>query len=199
MTVQSRRRPMIGMPASGSIVSPIGNSGGGSKSKKFACATCRISFETPEGQRAKCPLCESQKDRMQLLEALRELKDRLERTTNELARLRPLVDLVAAMHTALKVTGVDDLTFLKSVAYRYRQDGSVTLEVLNGVRGATMSAPVGFLAKSKVGEAEIYQCTSVGGLTLAHYVAEAMRSVGPQTAMQHLVRAMSDHLTGGMR
>lgn len=206
MTAVQSRRLLIGRPASGSVVSRVRDPGNDVFAQKYACATCKITYEVPRGQKSKCPLCESRDEHRLVLEALRDHRDRLERATNELARLRPLVDLVAAMRGAVAETGPDDLVFLKTVAYRFRQDGSVTLKVLTGRGKGNKQIPIGFLvvparrtARSLQCEPEVHTCTSIGGLALSRYVAEALRSVGPQTTMQHLVRAMNDHLPGGLQ
>jgi hypothetical protein len=166
--------------------------------RKFQCSTCRIAYDVPRGQKAQCPLCQASAEVAQMREALLEMKNKLEAATNELNRLRPQVDLVLAMRDALDLIGVEDRTFLKSVAYRYRAGEAVTLHVTMaqtaGRRGRVERTPNGFLAKCPTGN-EAHHCTSIGGLALAQYTRESLATVGPVTTMQHVMRALSGHLT----
>lgn len=196
--VQSRR-PSIGRLRTGSVVSRVNDPGNGGFTQKYACATCQITYEVPRGKISKCPLCVSRESEQQLRAALQEHRTRLERAINELNRLKPLLDLVVAMRSALEVTGPEDLTFLKSVGYRFRDNDSIRLKVLSGRNKDNRTTPIGFvLDHMQARDPEVHKCTSIGGLALAGYVEQSMRTVGRHTTMQHLLHALNDHLTGGL-
>lgn len=105
------------------------------------------------------------------------------------------------MSAALELTDSTDLTFLKDVIYRYREDkSSVNLKITHGAgpkRGRR--APVnGFLALWRGGdEPEPHVCTSVGGVALASYYDEATRATGSAAALATLNRAMAPVLAAG--
>lgn len=170
---------------------------------KVACARCQITYEVPRGFRPKCPLCDAKSEVDQIRQALLESQNKLEMLTNEVGRLRSQVDLVMAIRDALEITGVEDLTFLKSVMYRYRDDRSVTLKVTHGgspLRGRASAARAnGFVAMVKGGAPEAHACSSAGGMAVAAYLAEGLRTTGPVSTMQNLIRAMNQHLPGGVR
>lgn len=184
-----------------SIQAPMRDPANDRYAKRFACARCKITYDVPEGVRAQCPLCDAQAEVDQMRRALLEANNKLELQTNELNRLRPQVDLVAAMRQALELADSEDLTFLKSVAYRCRAGEPVSLKVMLVMpaggprqrRGRAMK-PNGFVAVFRDHE-ETHRCTSMGGLALARYVGEGLASVGPISTMQHVMRAMSEYLS----
>lgn len=159
-----------------------------------------VIYEVPRGRQAQCPVCKAEDDVDQLRQALLEARNLLERQTNELNRLRPLVDLITAMRQALEVLGPEDRMFMKSVAYRFRAGETISLQVFaRSQRGkrrpsSTNSEPIGFVAVTRTGN-ERHECSSLGGLAMAEYVRDSLTTVGPITTMQHLMRAMSNELT----
>ena len=169
-------------------------------SRTYRCATCVITYELPQGQKAQCPACKAMAEVGQMRQALLQANNKLEQLTNELNRLRPQVDLVIAMRQALDLTGAEDRAFLKSVAYLHRAGEVVTLKPLLVLEAGRRNrgrrpTPNGFVAVIH-GREETHRCTSIGGLALAQYTQEGLASVGPITTMQHLMLAMSAHLTG---
>jgi hypothetical protein len=180
-----------------SIQAPIRDPANDAYARKYSCATCKVTYELPRGMRAQCPLCKAVAEVDQLRQALLEAKNKLELRTNELTKLRPQVDLVIAMRSALDLLGPDDRMFLKSVAYRHRAGESITLQVVtiqrHSFRGRVKRVPSGFVAAFQSAP-ETHMCTSMGGLALAQYVSEDLATVGPVTTVQHLMRAMSAHL-----
>jgi hypothetical protein len=172
---------------------------------RFACSGCQITYYVPLGKKAQCPLCAAERRVEELQAALMVLKNQLEATENSASRLRSTVDITFAMREALDVTNDEDLTFLKSVLYRFRADkSSIGLRVTHGSAGASPSngrrqqvaPPNGFLALPRGGEPEAHLCSSVGGVAIAGYFEEAVRASGAPSAMVTIMRAVNQALIG---
>jgi hypothetical protein len=168
---------------------------------RFACSFCQITYYVPLGLKAQCPLCEAERRVKELQAALMVLKNQLEQSENSAARLRTTVDITVAMRDALDITNAKDLTFLKSVLYRYRADRSaIGLRVTHGSAqgtGRRQHAPAnGFLALPRGGEPEAHLCSSAGGVAIAGYFEEAARTSGLPYAMTTIMRAVNPSLTG---
>ena len=161
---------------------------------KYACSVCQITYYVPIKQKAHCPLCDAARRVTELQAAMTVVRNQLALREAEFVRLQTTVDLTQAMRNALDIAGEDDLTFLKSVLYRFRDDkASIGLRVTHGGRATVRatSAPVnGFLALPRGLEPEAHICTSIGGVAIAGYFDEAVRTAGTPFAMTVLIRAL---------
>lgn len=122
------------------------------------------------------------------------MRNQLALATDTAAAMQTAVDVQVAMRRALTVADTNDLAFLKSVLYRFRDDRtSIRLAVLR--RPGKCAKVSGFHALPKTGEPEIHECTSVGGVALAGYFDEAARARGSADAMTTLIRALNQCLS----
>lgn len=173
---------------------------------QYSCSICLITYPVPMGKKAKCPLCDERARVRQLQQDLMILTRQIETSENANAKLRTSVDSVSAMKDALTVADERDLTFLKALLYQFRADKSgVVLRPTHGKarpstahNGKQVAPANGFLLKVGDCEWEAHACTSVGGIAIAGYFEEALRSAGYATAMTILMRAVGPHLTGGV-
>lgn len=196
----SRRGQAVTMPAQARTAEQQSDLG-----VQYACSKCAISYHVQRGQKAQCPLCVSERRNFELQAAMNGQRNELERLHDEVTRLQVAVDLIAAMRDALSTIGVDDLTFLKSVLYRYRAEkGSIQLRATHGQglrrvrqqRGGTDQPAVnGYLVETRNGEPEAHLCSSIGGVAIASYYQEAVRTSGAPQALATLMRALGPTLT----
>lgn len=101
------------------------------------------------------------------------------------------------MRDALDLINDDDRMFLKSVLYRWRKDKMIRLKVMHAEHEGERKA-MGFIADTRVGEPEVYQCTSIGGLAVAALYEESLHVVGNADAMRTLLKAAQHLLPGGV-
>lgn len=168
-----------------------------SEKGKYVCSECEITYRGPELVKPVCPLCEQKKITQQVRDALFQATNANNMLTNELESLKVQVDQLAAMKAAFDTTSVEDLTFIKSVVYRWQADRkAVALKPQHGrAKGKRSRPPInGFVAVFRNSDAEVHLCNSVGGLALASYLEEAIDLHGPISAMQTFVRAALQHL-----
>lgn len=125
---------------------------------------------------------------------MKAMRNQLEMASDAAVSLRNVVDLDSAMRLAIDVVDPRDLTFLKALLYRYRDDPtSITLRVSHGqprTRGEPPAA-IGFIAQPRRGEPEAHICSSVGGVALAGYVDEITRSKSNAEALGALTKALN--------
>lgn len=165
--------------------------------KRMACSRCQISYYDTSG--VGCPLCDAEQTVERLRESLTVLKNRLDISETQSAQAMRQLDLVTSMKNALDITDGSDLTFLKSVLYRWRANkGSVNVRVTHGKptgrKKQRVAPPNGFLVQVRGGDIETHQCMSVGGTALAGYVDEAIRTGGQDMAMRQLIKALNQTL-----
>lgn len=168
-----------------------------SGSTKYSCSECRIFYYMPEGSKAICPLCSQNRYIVKLEEDAFQERNRLNAAFNEIERLKVQVDTLSAMKVALEATSVEDLTFLKSVLYRWQDERrNVALKPTHAApKGRGKKSKVdGFIALFRGSDPEVHQCNSVGGLALAGYLEEAIMLGGQMDAMKVLARALLKHL-----
>lgn len=170
---------------------------------KYSCSECEIFYYLREGNKAFCPLCEEKRATQQVRDALFQVTNANHELQNEMERLKVQVDTLTAMKTSLDLISLDDLTFIKSVVYRWQANrGNVAIKPTHGVpsgRGKRRSTKVdGFVAIFRDADAEVHQCNSVGGLALAGYLEEAVALGGSVKAMEVLARAVLQHLKGSV-
>lgn len=140
----------------------------------------------------KCPLCRARHELQEVKTGLLVMRNKLDRLTDQLAKLEPHVDLVVAMRMAMEVADSNDRTFLKSVLYRYRDDKS-TLS-MKPIHTRPNQPVNGFLVTVRHADSEAHICTSPGGVALAGYYDEAVRTGGVATAIAVLIKAVNQSL-----
>lgn len=170
---------------------------------KYSCSECQIFYYLPEASKAVCPLCDEKRAMTQVRDALFQVTNANHELQNEMERLKVQVDTLTAMKTSLDVISVEDLTFIKSVVYRWQADrGKVAIKTTHALpsgRGKRRSSKIdGFVAFFRGDEAEVHQCNSIGGLALAGYLEEAVALSGQIKAMEVLARAVLQHLKGSV-
>jgi hypothetical protein len=159
---------------------------------------CGIHDLTYTAYRAGCPACEAERDAQQLRHALKEATGKLEIVMNENHKLRVLTDIVSAIREAALVLEDEDLAFLKTTLYEWRDKKSLALKTTHGARKKKreVPAPNGFIVMPRSGDPYGHLCSSIGGLAIAEYFDEATNTFGPAKAMEILVRGMSAYLPG---
>src|SRR4051794_40188575 len=90
-------------------------------SKTLRCNSCHIEYSVVKHDRESCPLCDARRRNQDLQGALTSMRNQIDLMHAELSRLRALTDVIFAIRDAVPVTSSHDLTFLKSVFYRYRE------------------------------------------------------------------------------
>jgi hypothetical protein len=136
-----------------------------------------------------------------LRKALKDAHNQLSILTEQNLQLKVQTDIVAAIREAALVLDDNDLAFLKTTLYEWRDQKSVTLKTTHGPRKKKREVPPpnGFIAMPRSGDPYGHICTSVGGLAIAEYFDEATNTVGSANAMALLVRGLSAHLPGAMK
>lgn len=164
------------------------------KMERRSCALHQVTYLTPLESDKACPVCT-------LEDTVKNLRLQIERLGNDLQlamqngeRLSVQVNELDAMRKALTLISPEDLTFVKSVAYRFKadetafqliacQDADERWQFLMRVKKA---------GAGRIGEE--YYVNSFGGIALASSFAQANKVSGNIKAMQMLVRAVSQHL-----
>lgn len=159
----------------------------------FECGIHEISYKS---LRPGCPMCELEREVLVLRDALGKLKNELALTHDQNVRLEAQNNFVFAIKEATALLDDEDMGFLKSVLYEWRDTKSLGLKPTHG--GESREAN-GFIVMPRRGDPYAHLCTSVGGLAIAQYFDEAVNSVGNAKAMEHLVRGMAEHLPGTIR
>lgn len=192
------------IPVSESEVRASGQLGSAMK-----CGRCALIFILPRGTKSECPFCEQERLIQELRTELMRQQQQYDLLATDYERARVQVDLVMAMREALSLLSQDDLGFLKQVLYRWKDDRGVTVRVTHappvpGPGGHPLKGsspmPNGLLALYRGNEDDIEQWkfASPGGVALAGYFDEALRINGHPHAMDMLLRAMNQHLPGGL-
>lgn len=170
----------------------------------LVCRRCGLVFMATV-QEQRCPACEKDSVIQELRAELMRTQQQYDMLATEYQKTRVHVDLVMAMRDAMTLTDQADITFLKQVLYRWRDDRGVTIRVTHAppkvtskgapVKGA-QTLPNGFLALYR-GNDDVEECkfSSPGGVALAGYFDEALRTHGHPHAMDTLLRAMNQHLS----
>lgn len=166
----------------------------------FECGIHELSYKS---HRAGCPACESERALRDLRRANQELSGKLEIAYGELQKLRVQTDIVSAIREAADILDDNDMAFLKSVLYEWRDTKSLAIKTTHGAglksRRGKRPAPNGFIVMPRKGDPYGHICSSVGGLAIAEYYDEATNTVGGARAMEFLVKGMSIHLPGALR
>jgi hypothetical protein len=170
---------------------------------RSACSKCSIIYYTPNGYTPFCPLCDAERRIRDLQAQILKAENAAEVARGETRRIQAHVDIVLAIREALDITSEEDLVWLKSVLYRWRDHkAAVQLKILHAAptgrnrnRKLVSPPPNGLLADFKDGEPEAHLCTSIGGIAIAGYYGEAWRHSGQASAMESLYRALSPLLT----
>jgi len=165
----------------------------------ITCKTCQFTFRPSFGI-TDCPICERDVQIEGLRRDLYRAIHERDLVTDDAARMRRQLDLVVAMREAIDITGAEDMAYIKSVLYQWRDSKSVNLKVTHAPPPNRHSAapPNGFLAIQRNGDMHDHKCTSPGGIALAGYFEEASRTTGPVEAMKTLIKALNSHLPGAL-
>lgn len=172
----------------------------GSAIRHFKCTRCIIVYSKTFGPNDKtfeseCPLCRQELKTEQMRQSLQNTAAKVELLERQNNEMEGVVNLQKSFRDALDLIDDEDRAFIKTVLYQWRMDKSVTLKVThNAERRAN-----GFLADYRQSEPEARQCTSIGGMAIAAYYDEALRTVGSAQAMQILLRAAQHLLPGATR
>jgi hypothetical protein len=159
---------------------------------KWMCSLCQISYyseETPP----QCPLCVSLRDVYELHRQLAEQEQRIETLSREVDRATANNDFVVAIRDAIDLISVEDMAWLKSILYRWREAKNITLKAVD-----TRQGPRGFLAVWRDGATEQHMVDSIGGVAIAGLYQEVTQGFGGQVAVMTLAKAFSAHLKGGL-
>ena len=170
----------------------------GTPIRHFKCTRCMIIYSQVFGPndkvfRGDCPLCRQEIKTEQMRLALQNTASKVELLERQNRDLDSTVNLQRSFKDALDLIDIEDLVFLKTVLYQWRQDRSVTLKVIH-----TNQKPTGFIADYRHSDPEARQCTSIGGGAIAAYYEEALRTHGSAEAMKILLRAAQHLLPGAI-
>lgn len=172
-------------------------------SSQFQCSRCAISYAVIEGDKAKCPMCEVERENKRLHLLLQESTEKVRNLTSTMQTMSAQVDHVTALRDALAIIGTDDLTWIKGVLYRYRQDKSISLLAAVSTASPTSTrrgrnAPRDcFTLVERGRDNEEMIMSSAGGRAIVGYYDEITKELGTQMAMSYLLRALSQTLIGG--
>lgn len=166
------------------------------KLESFECGRHSVEYQAYS---AGCPVCEGEREVEGMRQALMEAKNKLRIATERNRQLESWWDLSMAMRDAIPLLDDDDLVFLKTTLYEWRNNKSLSMKVTHGPRKKKRepSAPNGFIVMPRKGDPFGHLCTSVGGVAIADYFEEALNTYGAIQAMTLLVRGFSQHLPGG--
>lgn len=159
---------------------------------------CGIHDITYKAVRPGCPMCELDRQNKMLWESNEKLAGQLEMQTVELSKLKVNWEFLSAMREAVDLLDDQDLEFFKSILYQWRDEKSVGLKQTYGYDDNKKKSIIGFLVMPRGEDPWGYACTSIGGLAIASYFAEACAARGSAEAMAILARAVSDHLPGSL-
>lgn len=164
------------------------------KMVRYSCALHQVSYLVPQEAEKTCPVCSCEDTIKELQHQITRLSNDLQLSMQNSERLSVQVNELEAMRKALTLVSAEDLTFVKSIAYRFKADE--TAFQLIACQDADDRWQ--FLVRTKKAGAgrigEEYYVTSFGGIALASAFAQANKVSGNIKAMQMLVRAVSQHL-----
>ena len=158
--------------------------------QQFECGIHEITYKDV---RPGCPVCKLERQNEELREALMKLKNELSVTHDQNVRLETQSNFVFAIKEATALLDDEDMAFLKSVLYEWRDTKGLGLKTTHG--GESHEAN-GFIVMPRNGDPYGHLCTSMGGVAIAEYFDEATNSVGNAKATEMLVRGMAEHLPG---
>ena len=166
------------------------------KLERFECGRHGLEYSAYS---AGCPVCESERDLEEMRKALMETKNKLRIVAERNHQLESWWDLSMAIRDAVPLLDDEDLVFLKTTLYEWRNKKSLSMKVTHGPqkRKRQPAAPNGFIVMPRRGDPYGHLCTSVGGVAIADYFEEALNSFGAIQARTLLVRGFSQHLPGG--
>lgn len=168
--------------------------------RRVTCPSCHIEYWVAPKHAPDCPMCRLGEQLRAVRDTNASMRERLERVEKENRLLRAALDEVTAIREALQLVGVEDLVFLKTVCYRYRNDRpSISLQSIHGQApdGGGERRVIGLLAKPRGQPSEPHICTSVGGVAIATCYATLVRERGAERAMLMLCEAIASRLPGG--
>lgn len=167
---------------------------------KYTCASCLITYYAPK---AHCPLCDANERLKYTQQALLEAQRELEFLTNVNNRMAEQLDPTIAIKNALELLNDLDRAFLKTVLYQWKTDRNVNLRVTHtsarpvGKRRSP-TRPNGFVSVSRGSEPVAHVCSSMGGIAIAEYYEEALRTVGHERALNMLLKGFVELLPGAI-
>lgn len=167
---------------------------------KYTCAECLITYYATQ---AHCPLCDSNARLKHTQDALRQIQREIEFLTNANKNLAEAVDSTRAVRNALDLLDDPDRAFLKGVLYQWKADRGVNLRVTHTsattrkgrVKG---TKPNGFVAIFRGSDPVAHVCSSMGGVAIAEYYEEALRTVGHEKALNMLLKGFNELLPGAI-
>jgi hypothetical protein len=159
---------------------------------KWTCSLCDITYRTQDVN-PRCPMCEMYKERVEFLRQLAAAEAKAEELQEQLDRATANVDFVVAIQNATELLNPEDMAWLKSVLYRWRESKNMTLEAIEGRHG-----PKGFLAVWRDGATEEHMATSVGGVAIAGILRDVSQGFGKSVGLMTVAKAMAPHLKGAM-
>lgn len=168
---------------------------------KFTCAECLITYYAA---RAHCPLCDANRRLKETQAAILQMQREMEFLSNANNRLAEQVDSSRAVRNALELLDDNDRAFLKAVLYQWKTDRSVNLRVTHtsvrpvGKRRSPLR-PNGFVAVFRGSDPVGHTCTSMGGVAIAEYYEEGLRTVGHEKALNMLLKGFNELLPGAIQ
>lgn len=158
---------------------------------------CGIHDLTYKSFKAGCPLCEATRTIEQLRYSMQEMRNRIGLLEDENHKLKDQVDLIYAIRTAMDLLDASDTAFLKAVLYQWRDEKSLALKATHGGNSTRRDAVAnGFIVIPRHQDPYGHTCSSVGGMAIAEYFDEAMKTGGPHFAMGTLSRGLAPLLPG---
>lgn len=171
--------------------------------KEFPCGIHNIRYLA---FKPGCPVCDAERQVINLREAVKELKDQNKILHDHLVVAQLQVDAVSAYRTSSQLLDDNDRAFYKEVLYMFRDESSVSLRPLMDERriirdGARVSKriPVGIIVVPRGGEAWGHECTSIGGSSIAQIFEENVNGLGTIQATKMMVRGLAGLLPGRVR
>lgn len=159
---------------------------------KWTCSLCDITYRSVETS-PHCPMCEMFKEKTDLRRQMAELEAKVEDLEEQLSRATANVDFIVAVQNAADLLNPEDMAWLKSVLYRWRESKNMTLKTIDGRNG-----PKGFLAEWRDGTSEQHIATSVGGVAIAGVLRDVSQGFGGNVGLMTIAKAMSQHLKGAI-
>lgn len=158
--------------------------------KKWACATCGISYYLRENLKPDCPLCSARSEMHQLRRVVEEISGANELLRRDRDAMAQQLDSLEAMTSAIAMANVEDRQFVKEAVYTWREEKRC--ELLPWVKENTEQFS-GFLFRGPDSNSwRNYECSSVGGVALSAAFASARKQYGSKRAMEFLLRAIAE-------
>jgi hypothetical protein len=158
---------------------------------RYTCSKCRIDYHGDSGERPACPLCEAEEEMESLREQILTLAQEKGMIKDDLRRALSQLDMATSLHDSLELADWEDLAFIKSVAYRLREDPSLDVLTTSTKKDGKMRRA---LLVSDQDDTERHVPVSVGGVAFAETYNLLIKSMGALGAKKQFMQAVADRL-----